>query len=176
MVAEGKEVHVMLGDITKVEGFDAVVNPANSYLVMGGGVAGALRRAGGREIEDEARRHAPVPVGRAVITGAGRLKVKHVIHAPTMRAPASKIGIGNVRKATAAALEAAEAAGIESLVFPGMGTGVGGVPAGEAAEVMVDVIVEFLRTSKKVRRVGLIAIDKELHDAFLEAVKKRVEG
>ncbi len=174
-VFNNKEIQVLLGDITKVEGFEAVVNPANSYLIMGGGVAGALKRAGGEEIEAEARRYAPTPVGKAVITNAGKLKVKYVIHSPTMKSPASRIGIDNVRKATRAALKVAEEAGIKSVIFPGMGTGVGGVPASLAADAMVEEIMGFLKDSKSVVRVGLIAIDKVLYDAFLKAVKRLVQ-
>jgi len=86
---KGVRIVVLTGDITKQE-VDAIVNPANSMLVMGGGVAGAIKRVGGKEIEDESVKHAPVPVGEAVATGAGRLKAKYVIHAPTMERPAAR--------------------------------------------------------------------------------------
>lgn len=77
------EIEVLLGSLLDVKA-DAIVNPANSYGYMGGGVAGVIKRAGGEEIEREAIKKAPIPVGSAVITTAGRLPFKGVIHAPTM--------------------------------------------------------------------------------------------
>ncbi len=129
------------GDITKVKA-DAVVNPANSLMVMGGGVAGAIKRAGGREIEDEARRYAPVPVGKAVVTRAGRLRASYVIHAPTMKYPAMRIGVENVAMATKAAISLAKELGVESVAFPAMGAGVGGVSTRASARTMAQVIKE----------------------------------
>ncbi|RLE47642.1 MAG: macro domain-containing protein, partial [Candidatus Methanomethylicota archaeon] len=85
-----------------------------------GGVAGAIKRVGGVEIELEARKHAPIPVGEAIFTGAGKLKAKYVIHAPTMERPAMKIGIENVRLAMRAALKCAESLGLRSIAFPGL--------------------------------------------------------
>ncbi|MEX2689946.1 MAG: macro domain-containing protein, partial [Candidatus Njordarchaeum guaymaensis] len=76
------EIIVIKGDITKMD-VDAIVNPANSLLIMGGGVAGAIKRRGGQIIEDEAVKQGPIPVGNAVITSAGNLKARYVIHAPT---------------------------------------------------------------------------------------------
>lgn len=72
------KISVITGDITRLE-VDAIVNPANSMLIMGGGVAGAIKRVGGKEIEDEALKYAPVPVGKAIATKAGKLKAKYVI-------------------------------------------------------------------------------------------------
>ncbi|HXX59251.1 MAG TPA: macro domain-containing protein, partial [Dehalococcoidales bacterium] len=74
------EIHVYLGDISNFEA-DALVNAANNHLWMGAGVAGALKRAGGQQIEEAAMRQGPVEIGQAVVTGAGHLKAKYVIHA-----------------------------------------------------------------------------------------------
>ncbi|MBU0762918.1 MAG: macro domain-containing protein [Candidatus Altiarchaeota archaeon] len=135
-------VSALKGDITSFR-CDAIVNPANSYGVMGGGVAFALKRVGGQVIEDEAVALAPIPVGVAVSTSAGNLQCKYVIHAPTMHEPAELVGVENVLKATDAALKCASSLGISSLAFPGMGTGVGGVHASAAAEAMVSSICDF---------------------------------
>jgi O-acetyl-ADP-ribose deacetylase (regulator of RNase III) len=105
---------------------------------MAGGVAAALKSRGGQQIEDEARLSAPVAVGAAVVTTAGALFAKRVIHAPTMEEPGMKIGVENVRRATRAALIAAGRNGFDTIAMPGMGTGVGGVPVDEAARAMVD--------------------------------------
>jgi O-acetyl-ADP-ribose deacetylase (regulator of RNase III) len=112
-------VSVELGDITRIHA-DAIVNPANSRLIMGGGVAGAIKRAGGREIEREALQKAPIPVGEAVATTAWQLEAKYVIHAPTMSRPAMSTNLGNVEKATTAALKAARQLGLSSVAIPGI--------------------------------------------------------
>src|SRR3954471_12664766 len=127
------EIVAQQGDITKIKA-DAVVNAANSRGEMGGGVSGALSQAGGPEIEAEAVSRAPIPVGEAIFTTAGKLPYKGIVHAPTMEQPAQKTTVDNVRKATLAALICADSYGVKTLAVPGMGTGVGGVSAGSAAE------------------------------------------
>ncbi len=165
---------IIKGDITKVK-VDAIVNPANSWMIMGGGVAGAIRRAGGQIIESEARKYAPVPVGRAVVTGAGKLPCKYVIHAPTMERPAMRTTIDKVRAAVRAALRAADDARIKSIAFPGMGTGVGGLNPREAALAMVETIAEELQRLSNVNEVLLVAFNEELYHAFMEAVLKVIK-
>ncbi len=162
---------VIKGDITRVKA-DAIVNPANSLMVMGGGVAGALKRVGGTVIEKEALRYAPVPVGKAIATTAGKLDAKHVIHAPTMERPAMRIGIDNVVKAVHAALVKAEELGVDCIAFPGMGTGVGGVDPKEAARAMIDEIIGFWG-EKKGKCIILVAFDEELYRAFMEALENK---
>ncbi len=170
-VVEGVEIEVLIQDITKLE-VDAIVNPANSLMIMGGGVAGAIKRAGGAEIEEEARRYAPVPIGGAVATTAGKLKAKYVIHAPTMEKPAQRTNAENVFKATLAAIDKAIELGVETVAFPGMGTGVGGVPFDEAARVMVKALKDRLSKGKgKLRKVLLVAIDRGLAEAFCRALE-----
>ena len=134
---------VSVGDITG-SAAEAIVNPANSSGAMGGGAALAIRKAGGRRIESEAVAQAPIPVGRAVITSAGRLKAAWVIHAPTMEMPSMRIPAGNAAIATAAALELASRKGIRSVAIPGMGTGTGGLRPGEAARAMLGEILKRL--------------------------------
>jgi O-acetyl-ADP-ribose deacetylase (regulator of RNase III) len=135
-------IQVKQGDITKIK-CDAVVNPANSQGFMGGGAAGALKRAGGDIIEQQAVQQAPIPVGTAIATSAGNLPCKYVIHAPTMEQPAMRIIVDNVEKATRAALKLARDLGIQSIAIPGMGTGVGGVSEADAAKVMIKAVEEF---------------------------------
>ena len=147
-------VIVQKGDITKLK-IDAIVNPANSSGYMGGGVAGAIKRVGGVEIEKEAISKAPISVGDAVVTTAGKLPCKYVIHAPTMKQPAMRIGVENVRLATRAAFKKAKELGIKSIAFPGMGTGVGGVPLVDAAKVMVETAKDFEKDFEKIVFIGL---------------------
>lgn len=163
-------IAVRLGDITQVEA-DAVVNPANSRMIMGGGVAGALRRAGGPEIEKEALQRAPISVGQSVATTSGRLKAKYVIHAPTMPRPAMSATTANVAKATAAALRLAKQLKLSSIAVPGMGTGVGGVPVQEAAKTMIEVIKQHLSEGTSLKQILLISTDETLTDAFQFALE-----
>jgi O-acetyl-ADP-ribose deacetylase (regulator of RNase III) len=131
------QIHLAKSDLTEMP-VDAVVNPANSLGIMGGGVAGALSRRGGPTIQKEAMSLAPIAVGAAVVTNAGQLWAKAVIHAPTMEEPGTKVGVENVRRATRAALLAAAHHGFEVIAIPGMGTGLGGVDPADAARAMVD--------------------------------------
>jgi O-acetyl-ADP-ribose deacetylase (regulator of RNase III) len=158
-------VMVEHGDITQVQ-VDAIVNPANSRLIMGGGVAGAIKRAGGSEIEKEAIQRAPISVGEAVATTAGRLRARYVIHAPTMPQPAMSTDTMNVEKATTAALGVAKQLGLSSAAIPGMGTGVGGVPVEDAARVMIGAIRQHLSEGTTLRQIVLVSIDEDLIKAF----------
>lgn len=124
------------GDITTYAG-GAIVNAANNYLVLGAGVAGAIRRRGGPSIEEECRRLGPIRVGEAAITGAGALPCRHVIHAAAMGdEPVSE---RSIREATSASLRLAAAHGIADVAFPILGAGIGGFPFRRAVEIMVEV-------------------------------------
>ena len=150
------------GDLTKIT-CDAIVNPANSYGYMGGGVAGAIKRVGGTEIEKEAISKAPIEVGKAVATTSGSLHCKYVIHAPTMKRPAMRIDVGNVRLATKASFEKGLKLNIKSIAIPGMGTGVGGVPADKAAEAITSLAKEF---ENKFEKIILIDRNEEMIESF----------
>lgn len=135
-------VRVEQGDIATFHG-DAVVNAANNHLRMGAGVAGALARAGGPTIQADCdeyiRRHGPTEVGGAVLTGAGTLSVRHVIHAASMGdEPASE---RSIRDATRRALHLAVENDLRAVAFPVLGTGVAGFPFESAARAMVDEIL-----------------------------------
>jgi O-acetyl-ADP-ribose deacetylase (regulator of RNase III) len=147
-----------IGDITKAD-VDAIVNPANSYGYMGGGVADAIRKIGGEEIELEAASYAPILIGCAVITSGGKLKAKHVIHAPTMEQPAGRTSLDEIKKATQAALECAEENMIESIAMPGMGTGTGRIPYKKAAKAMIEVISNF--KSEVVKKIVIMDINSK---------------
>jgi len=169
-VYKGVTISALTGDITRLE-VDAIVNPANSTMLMGGGVAGAILRAGGGEIQEEALKQAPVPVGKAVATKAGRLKAKHVIHAPTMGRPAMQIGRQNVELAVRGALECAKRLGVKSLAFPGMGTGVGGFDVDEAAEIMVNEIMKHIDEGTSLKHVILVGFGEDLTQAFRRVLR-----
>jgi len=141
---------------------------------MGGGVAGAILRAGGRGVQQEASKKAPVPVGKAVATTAGKLKAKYVIHAPTMERPAMPTSNQNVRLATRGALECARQLGIASVAFPGMGTGVGGLSVEEATNVMVDEIKSQIASGTPLKKIVLVGFGSDLTEAFAKAVQNKI--
>jgi len=164
------KVTIVKGDITEAKA-EAIVNPANSYGRMGGGVAGVILRKGGKEIENEAIKKGPIPIGKAVLTGAGSLSCTYVIHAPTMKQPAQLTTAEKVKKATEAALVCAEENDIKSIAFPGMGTGVGGVKPDDAAKAMLDAIESFQGT--RLSEIVLVAYDDALYNAFGNALSKK---
>lgn len=129
-------------DITTLE-VDAIANAANTQLLHGGGVAGAIARAAGPELERESRERAPVALGDAVATTAGALPARWVIHAATME-PGGPTGDDAIRGATESALRVAEELGCHSVALPAFGTGVGGFPVDRAAELMMGAIRRHL--------------------------------
>lgn len=164
------KVEVFKGDITQLE-VEAIVNPANSRLVMGGGLAGIIKEKGGAIIEEEGQEKAPVDVGKAVKTTAGDLPSKYVIHAPTMESPAQNVPPKNAGLAMRGILECANENEIKEVAVPGLGTGVGGVSAEDAAREMVGALKEF--SGEKVEKVILVGYGDELYEAF-KAEKERV--
>jgi O-acetyl-ADP-ribose deacetylase (regulator of RNase III) len=130
------KLSVIEGDITALE-VDAIANAANDQLWMGAGVAGAIRRAGGAEIEREAMAKGPIEVGDAVTTGAGTLPAKHVIHGAVMGQDL-RTNAKLVRHTTHRCLEVADELGLGSMALPAFGTGVGGFPLEECARIMVE--------------------------------------
>jgi O-acetyl-ADP-ribose deacetylase (regulator of RNase III) len=168
-VAEGRlQIQIVQGSILETD-TQVIVNAANSFGIMGGGVAGVIKRAAGAEVEEQARQQAPIPVGQAVLTSAGRTGFKGIIHAPTMPRPATRIDADNVTKATRAALELADRQGFASIAIPGMGTGVGGVAPGEAASRMIQAIRAF--RSSHLQSVVLVDVDREMVEAWQNALK-----
>jgi O-acetyl-ADP-ribose deacetylase len=135
------EVEVVEGDIAALA-VDAVANAANDRLWMGSGVAGAIKRAGGDEIEREAISKGPIAVGEAVATSAGRLPARWVIHAAVMGQDLVT-SADAIRRATRRTLEVADELGAESLALPAFGTGVGGFPLDECARIMIEEVRAF---------------------------------
>jgi O-acetyl-ADP-ribose deacetylase (regulator of RNase III) len=167
LVKSGAVVSIVVGDITEFSG-DAIVNPANRYLVMGGGVAGAIKRRGGVEIEAEARRYAPIDIGQAVVTGAGKLKCRAVIHAPTVEVPGGSSNPNYVYKATLAALKAAKEKGFKTVAFPLMGAGVGGLTPEESVEAMAKAFEE----AGQGLEIHVYVLQKDVLNTIAEHLKK----
>ncbi|MEK6525881.1 MAG: macro domain-containing protein [Nitrospirota bacterium] len=161
------QIDVVHGSILEVEA-EAIVNAANSHGIMGGGVAGVIKRAAGLEVDEEARRQAPIPVGSAVLTSGGRTRFKGIIHAPTMPEPGMRIEPGNVALATRAALALADTQSFTSIAIPGMGTGVGGVAHTEAAARMIKEIKAY--SARTLRLVILVDVDSAMVQAWRECL------
>ncbi|MBU0614791.1 MAG: macro domain-containing protein [Nanoarchaeota archaeon] len=160
------KIKIIEADIGQLQ-VDAIVNPANSYGYMGGGIAGAIKKQGGHEIETEAIAFAPIPIGHAVLTTAGTLRSKHIIHSPTMEQPAAITDLATIKEATKAALECADENNLKKIAIPGMGTGVGRVPKEKAALAILETILNYEPTS--VEEVILFDQDKEMVKAFDKA-------
>lgn len=163
-------IEIHQGSILDAAG-DAIVNAANSQGWMGGGVAGAIKRAAGQRVEDEAVAQGPIPIGEAVLTSGGKTRFRGIIHAPTMERPAMRIPVENVARATTAALRLAEETGFSAIAIPGMGTGVGGVDHTAAAVGMIQAIFQF--EARRLRRVLLVDIDPAMVAAWRQAVAER---
>ncbi|MDO9572880.1 MAG: macro domain-containing protein, partial [Candidatus Omnitrophota bacterium] len=143
MKIKNTEIKVVIGDITELR-VDAIVNAANNKLLMGAGVAGAIRRKGGKIIEEEAVKKGPIEIGQAVATGAGELAAKYVIHAATM-AMDFKTDEIMIRNACKNSLRLATELKINSIVFPALGCGTGGFPLLASAKIMGQEVLSYLR-------------------------------
>jgi O-acetyl-ADP-ribose deacetylase (regulator of RNase III) len=160
------ELEVVAGDIAGLE-VDAVANAANDHLWMGAGVAGALKRAGGDEIEREAMAHGPIPVGTAVATSAGRLPARYVIHGAVMGQDL-RTSADLVARTTHACLALADELGCRSLALPAFGTGVGGFPLDDCARIMVETARAF--SARSLERVVFAVFGDDAYAAFVSAV------
>jgi O-acetyl-ADP-ribose deacetylase (regulator of RNase III) len=163
------KIEIRKGDITKLTD-DAIVNAANNRMLMGGGVAGAIKRAGGKVIEDEAVKKGPIPIGEAIITKAGNLNAKYVIHAAVMgmdfQTDAEKI-----TKSTRNSLLRANELGIKSIAFPALGTGVGGFPLDECARIMNEEVVYHGKTKTSLEQVVFILHDDSAYRIFKQELE-----
>ncbi len=164
------KIELYLGDITDL-GVDAIVNAADNHLRMGGGVAFAIKKRGGKIIEDEAVEQAPISIGEAIITTAGKLKAKHVIHAAAMgldfRTDANKI-----KNATKNSLKRAEELKIKSIAFPAIGTGIGHFPTEKAAEIMIDVVKKHIAGQTNLDKIIFALFNRNTYNAFKEVLSR----
>jgi O-acetyl-ADP-ribose deacetylase (regulator of RNase III) len=151
-----------------------LVNAANNHFWMGGGVAGALKRAGGQAIEDEAIKKGPVAVGEAVATGAGKLKAKYVIHAAVMGQDL-QTDAESIRHATLNSLRRADELGLGCIAFPALGTGVGGFPLQECARIMLAEIAGYGQGETSLTRAILVLFQPEAAAIFSRELAKLEE-
>lgn len=164
------KIFLVKGDITSSNA-EAIVNAANNHLWMGSGVAGAIKRVGGKIIEDEAVSKGPIPIGSAIETTAGNLKAKYVIHAAVM----GQDLITNekyIRDATKNVLELCERLKLKSVAFPALGTGVGGFPLEECAEIMISEVLNF--NGEHLKEVFFYLFGDEAFQTFEKVYNKLV--
>ena len=166
------KIEVYQGDITQLE-LDALVNAANNRLWMGSGVAGALKRSGGKEIEAEAVKKGPIPIGEAVATGAGKLKARYVIHAAVMGQDL-KTDAEKIRQATRNSLLRSDELGIKSVAFPAFGTGVGGFPLGECARIMISEVSQHSAMKTSLERVVFALFDQLAYETFKQELDRQL--
>jgi O-acetyl-ADP-ribose deacetylase (regulator of RNase III) len=162
------EIEVAQADITKLE-VDAIANAANTELRHGGGVAGAISRAGGPEVQAESDRAAPIGLGEAIETTAGEMPSRWVIHAATMEL-GGPTSAEIIRKATASTLAKADELGARSLALVAFGTGVGGFPLEEAARIEVEEVRRHLDAGSGLERIVFAVRGNEAVAAFGSAL------
>ncbi len=165
MKIKDTEIRVVQADITELK-VGAIVNAANNKLVMGGGVAGAIRKKGGKVIEEEAVKLGPIKIGETVVTGAGGLPCKFVIHAATMGMDFATDEV-KIRDSARNALRSAEELKINSLAFPALGCGVGGFAHLACAKIMAQEVFRHLREGKSCLKEVIICLyDKKAFETF----------
>ncbi len=171
MDIEGRaKVTLRQGDLTAAA-VDAIVNAANNDLILGGGVAGAIRVKGGPSIQDECNRIGPVQVGEAAITGAGNLPARYVIHAASMRL-GGRTSEQSLRDATRNSLRIAKENWLRSIAFPAIGTGIAGFPLARCAEVMLAEVRAHLEGETSLEQVEFVLYDRAALEVFEAAIAK----
>jgi len=158
------------GDITEMD-TDAIVNAANAQLILGGGVAGAIRTKGGSSIQAECDKIGGTFVGGAAITTGGHLKARHVIHAVGPR-----LGEGNeqekLKNATLNTLKLADENNLKSIAFPAISTGIFGFPIDRCAEIMLSATIAYLKGDTGLERVVFCLFGRDSYDVFARQLQR----
>jgi O-acetyl-ADP-ribose deacetylase len=167
------KVTLAQGDLTAAK-VDAIVNAANNDLMLGGGVAGAIRAKGGPSIQEECNRIGPVQIGDAAITTAGSLPARHVIHAASMQL-GGRTSEQGLRNSTRNSLLRAKEKRLESVAFPAIGTGIAGFPLERCAEVMLAEVRDHLNSETSLKRVEFVLFDQHSLEVF-KRVFEQING
>lgn len=175
------EFDVIQGDITLLE-TDAIVNPANTFLMHNGGLAAAIVKRGGRIIQEESKKIGNVPTGGAVITTGGNLKAKHVIHAVGPRYKDGKSGEADkLASAVKNSLVVAEKKKLKSIAIPAISSGIFGYPVEESSQIIVDTVFEHFNAKKKAKeettleKVVFCLIDENTYALFKKALEGKIK-
>lgn len=163
------ELEVIQADVTRLE-VDAIANAANTSLMHGGGVAGAISRAGGPDVQRESHEKAPIGLGEAVETTAGNMPARFVIHAATMEL-GGPTSADIIRRATEATLAKADELGCRSLALVAFGTGVGGFPLDEAARIEAEEVRRHLEAGSGLERIVFAVRGEAARSAFARALE-----
>jgi len=169
------QLELVQGDITRQD-TEAIVNAANSSLLGGGGVDGAIHAAGGPQILDECRKIGGCPPGQARITTGGRLKARYVIHTVGPVYHKGRRGEPEtLASAYRSSLELASQGGIKSLAFPSISTGAYGYPMGPAAYIALHTVMDYLRGHPEIELVRFVLYGPSAYDAYERALKRLLE-
>lgn len=176
MKYKNSEIEITKGDITLLDA-EAIVNPANNYLIHGGGLAAEIVRRGGQIIQQESKKMGFVPTGTAVITSGGSLKAKHVIHAIGPRYKDGKSGEPEkLARAVRAALDIAEKKKLKSIALPAISSGIFGYPIEESSEIIIKAVKEHLDERNKdkatVEKIILCLFDDKTKGVFDASAEK----
>jgi O-acetyl-ADP-ribose deacetylase len=161
-------IEVLDTDITQLD-VDAIANAANTRLIHGGGVAGAISRAGGPQVQRESDERAPIGLGEAVHTTGGQMPCTWIIHAATMEL-GGPTSADIIRRATASTLRLADELGARSLALVAFGTGVGGFPLDQAAQIEVEEVRKHLDAGSRLERIVFAVRGAAARDAFEAAL------
>jgi len=167
-------IQIVRGDLTEMA-TDAIVNAANNDLQLGGGVAGAIRRKGGPEIQKECDAIGTIPVGGAAITSGGNLKARYVIHAASMELGGRTDAL-TLRSSTAHSLRIAAQKQLKTIAFPAVGTGIAGFPMRECAEIMLREVVKHFEAPTSLEKVSFVLFDKEALQTFQRVLEEMKDG
>jgi O-acetyl-ADP-ribose deacetylase (regulator of RNase III) len=159
-----EKIVLLQGDLTEMD-VDAVVNAANNDLQLGGGVAGAIRRKGGDQIQRECNDIGSIPVGGSAITSGGKLRPRFVIHAASMQLGGETTAHA-LRSSTAHSLRIAAEKGLRTIAFPAVGTGIAGFPIPECARIMLREVAEHLKKPTSIEKIYFVLFDAQALSEF----------
>jgi len=166
-----ERIRIQQGDLTEMN-VDAIVNAANNDLILGAGVAGAIYRKGGEEIQRECNEIGSIPVGYAAITGGGKLKARYVIHAASMGLGGVRTTAKTLRTSTAHSLRLAAERNLRTIAFPAVGTGVSGFPMQECAHIMFSEAAQHLQGETSLETIYFVLFDAASCDTFQSVWQK----
>src|SRR5262249_29779676 len=171
MISFAHRIQIQQGDLTEMD-VDAIVNAANNDLILGAGVAGAIHRKGGDEIQRECNEIGSIPVGYAAITGGGKLKARYVIHAASMGLGGARTTAKTLRTSTAHSLRLAAERNLKTIAFPAVGTGVSGFPMQECAQIMLNEAAQHLKGETSLATIYFVLFDAASRDVFQSTWRK----
>ncbi len=170
IVDVARTIVAVRGDITDM-GVEAIVNAANTDLMLGSGVAGSIKRKGGVSIQEECVGLGPIPLGEAAVTGGGSLKARYVIHAAGMHRGGA-VNRESLIAATRNSLIRADELSLATVAFPAIGTGAGGFPVEECARIMTEIVKDYLeKKDSSIEKVYFVLFDEQALSAFERFLK-----